>query len=177
MSRYFRMRALRAVVALATAAGAAWSAAGIIAPPAFAIANGTSITTAPAWAAYITIVNKFLFFQSPQQRCTGTIVASDWILTAAHCVVQEKNGKLTTSQLPKSAFEVVLNRSNLTSHWQGGQWTVDGPGRISLAVMVCRPGRGGFPAAPPGPARHPAPPATRPRQPRRDRRAVTLSRL
>jgi secreted trypsin-like serine protease len=125
MFRLVRMRALRATVALAAVAAAGATAA-VAAPSALAIENGTSISTAPPWAAYITVVQKFLFLQASEPRCTGTIVANDWVLTAAHCVMQEdKYGNPTDTKLPTSAFEVVLGRSNLHYHWQGGQWTVD----------------------------------------------------
>jgi secreted trypsin-like serine protease len=86
-----------------------------------AISQGTAITTAPPWAAYVTTVGNVLWQQTFESGCSGTIVAPGWVLTAAHCVVDEKTAKMD----PLSEFRVVLGRSNLTTTRQGGQWTVD----------------------------------------------------
>jgi alpha-tubulin suppressor-like RCC1 family protein len=108
----------------ALAATALWL--GLVASPATAIENGYEITTAPPWAAYVTTMSKFLWKQTRESSCTGTIVANDWVMTAAHCVVaDDKDGNPTSNPLPLSRFEVVLGRSNLRKWWQGGQWTVD----------------------------------------------------
>jgi hypothetical protein len=104
-----------------------WAVATLMVPsPAAAIKNGQTIKNAPAWAAYVTTVSRFLFTQTSETSCTGTIVADGWVLTAAHCVVAEDaNGNPTSTPLPISKFEIVLGRSDLDKTWQGGQWTID----------------------------------------------------
>jgi hypothetical protein len=125
MFRFARMRTLGATVAVAALAAAGVTAVAA-APPASAIENGTSVSTAPPWAAYITTVQKLFFIEASATRCTGTVIANDWVLTAAHCVMQDdQNGNPTDTLLPKSIFEVVLGRSDLQYHWEGGQFTVD----------------------------------------------------
>jgi hypothetical protein len=104
-----------------------------------AISQGGSIANAPAWAAYVTTVDKTLFLQDAETSCTGTIVAADWVLTAAHCVVVHKNGVPTGTPDPLSKFRVVLGRSNLSKTYQGGQWTVD-----KVIVYPSYPAAGSF---------------------------------
>jgi secreted trypsin-like serine protease len=104
-----------------------WAVAALIAAsPVAAIKDGQAIKTAPAWAAYVTTVSRFLFTQTSETSCTGAIVADGWVVTAAHCVVSEDaHGHPTSTPLPISKFEVVLGRSDLSKTSQGGQWTVD----------------------------------------------------
>jgi hypothetical protein len=112
----------------ATAAGAvvALVALPLGAAPAGAIGQGTAISVAPPWAAYVTTVSKFLWTQTRESSCTGTIVGDGWILTAAHCVMKEDNkGRPTATLIDQSKFEIVLNRNDLTKTKQGGQWEVD----------------------------------------------------
>jgi hypothetical protein len=112
-----------ATIALTTAI--ATTTTGLIPLPALAIEQGTSITTAPPWAAYVTVVGKYVR-QILESYCTGTVVSDGWVLTAAHCVVQEdKSGAPTTTPLPGRAFAIVLGRSDLNKTNQGRQFSVD----------------------------------------------------
>ena len=117
----------RALVVRVFATLLVWAVAVLTVPsPAAAIKNGQSIKESPAWAAYVTTVSRFLFTQTSETTCTGTLVADGWVMTAAHCVVAEDaNGHPTSTPLPISKFEIVLGRSDLGKTWQGGQWTVD----------------------------------------------------
>jgi hypothetical protein len=95
-----------------------------IAPSASAVENGTAVAQAPPWSAYVVtgVHRKYLGLeQAADYSCTGTIIADDWVLTAAHCVYNEQ----LTSQLPLSSLRVILGRSDLSQTLTGGQWTVD----------------------------------------------------
>ena len=85
-----------------------------------AIISGEAITSAPPWAAYVTVTTKFLFEQEQVSSCTGTIVGNGWVLTAEHCTYQD-----TGKPIPVREFRVVLGRSNLANIFQGRQYTVD----------------------------------------------------
>jgi secreted trypsin-like serine protease len=60
----------------------------------------------------------FVYFQTggEGEACTGTVVASNLVLTAAHCVVDEASG----AQRPPAGFRVVTGSVD----WQGGERTV-----------------------------------------------------
>ena len=111
---------------IALTAAVATTTTGLIPVPALAVEQGTSITTAPPWAAYVTVVGKY-GVQVTEESCTGTIVSDwGWAPTAAHCVVKHnKSGAETTTPLPGRAFAIVLGRSNLNKTHQGAQSSVD----------------------------------------------------
>ena len=118
------MRKLRLVKFAFVAVIAAASAVALFPSPAGAMQNGDAITSAPPWAAYVTTVSKFFWTQTQESSCTGSVVAYQWVLTAAHCaVVDDKNGLPTSTAIDPSKFRVVLGRSNLSNTAQGAQYT------------------------------------------------------
>jgi hypothetical protein len=69
-------------VALVTAAMCATLST---APPAKAIVKGQTVSPAPPWIA---VVRQNILGLWEATDCTGSVIASHWILTAAHCVIQ-----------------------------------------------------------------------------------------
>jgi hypothetical protein len=89
------------------------------------VTNGIKISKAPPWAAYITTVNHLYFTQAGETSCSGAIVASHWILTAAHCVTTESSSGGQRPISPRK-FEVVLGRNQLSKTlFSGAQWSAD----------------------------------------------------
>jgi secreted trypsin-like serine protease len=87
---------------MSTAAAAAREA-----PSATSVINGE--TAAPGSFPYLA----FVVYEQPgsSEICSGTVVSSNVILTAAHCVVDEERGVLR----PASGFTVVTGNVNWTS--------------------------------------------------------------
>lgn len=95
-----------------------------------AVSSGSAVTTAPPWVALVTQNTTILGHNvAVTSECTGTLIAVDWVVTAAHCLYDEKTDKV----VPQSKIRVVLKRNEISPD--------DGSGRqYSITDEVINPG-------------------------------------
>ena len=100
-----RFRKGAVVIAIAVSV-VVWTAAGAVAQPRTSIVGGTEATPGSlpfmAWIYY--------HDESDNRVCTGTVVASNVILTAAHCVMRPNSGPI----LSPAGFKVVTGSVHYT---------------------------------------------------------------
>jgi Trypsin len=79
----------------------------VFAMPGGAVIGGTTITTAPSWAAYVTVKHN-----GKTSSCSGALVASRWVLTAAQCVAPPTSVKCKVAKpYPVGDITVFLGRN------------------------------------------------------------------
>jgi hypothetical protein len=95
---------------------------GIFTISASAVQDGTTLTMAPPWTALVTQNATILGHNyESTSECSGTLIATDWVLTAAHCLYNESGVEVATSTL-----RVVLERNEINpDDGSGIQYTVN----------------------------------------------------
>jgi Trypsin len=79
-----------------------------VALPGGAVTGGTAVAPAPSWAAYIVVKHN-----RSTSVCSGALVGSSWILTAAQCVAPTKKSPCKfLSPYPAGSFTVYLGRTS-----------------------------------------------------------------
>jgi secreted trypsin-like serine protease len=80
-------------------------------PPGGPLIVGGDVARSGTWPWQVALVDPYYFNDFDGQFCGGSLIAEDWVLTAAHCVQDEESGKIDDPQ----DIRVVVGRLRLSS--------------------------------------------------------------
>lgn len=90
-------------------------------PPAAAIKGGDTVTVPPVWA--VLVRSNYGPWEEP--ICSGAVIASDWIITAAHCVeVKDANGNSLDQSKSVSQVRILVGANEAGGTSPGAEYGV-----------------------------------------------------